>query len=139
MIPGQLETTLKLTIEEQKFNSDVGQLDLLCIGMVLRLWRHSISGQWFHWISVATGIIVAAYLIAAILAMNLICRPINFMWDMTVKGTCEDGTPLMYASAGFNLIIDLIVVALPMPVIWTLQMPKDRKAGVIWAFLLALV
>ncbi|KAJ5736654.1 uncharacterized protein N7483_001779 [Penicillium malachiteum] len=61
------------------------------------------------------------------------------MWDVTVKGTCGDGTGLMYASAGFNLVINLIVVALPMPVIWTLQMPKERKAGVIGAFLLGLV
>ncbi|KAJ6020788.1 hypothetical protein N7540_006292 [Penicillium herquei] len=61
------------------------------------------------------------------------------MWDLTVKGTCGDGTALMYTSAGFNLVIDLVVIALPMPVIWTLQMPKDRKAGVIGAFLLGLI
>ncbi|KAJ5611510.1 hypothetical protein N7528_008615 [Penicillium herquei] len=85
------------------------------LGIIL-LYMELFRGRWFYWISVAAGIIVTAYLIAAILAMNLICRPINFMWDMTVKGTCEDGTPLMYASAGFNLIIDLIIVALPMPV-----------------------
>ncbi|KAJ5722986.1 hypothetical protein N7488_001021 [Penicillium malachiteum] len=108
------------------------------LGIIL-LYMELFRGRWFYWISVAAGIIVIAYLIAAILAINLICRPINFMWDMTVKGTCEDGTPLMYASAGFNLIIDLIIVALAMPAIWTLQMPKDRKAGVIGAFLLGLV
>lgn len=46
---------------------------------------------------------------------------------------------LEYVSAGVNLLFDLIVTILPIPVIWGLQMPQRKKMTVQAALSLGLV
>lgn len=69
------------------------------------------------------------------LSFCLICKPIAFRWDWTIKGgSCGDEKPLdLYASI-INLILDALVVILPMPSLWGLQMPLRRKLGVCCLF-----
>ncbi len=57
----------------------------------------------------------------------LICRPIALNWDKTLKGHCGDTTSQEIASASINMVLDLSIVILPMPVLWGLQLPLRKK------------
>ncbi|RYC57891.1 hypothetical protein CHU98_g8303 [Xylaria longipes] len=76
-------------------------------------------------------ILTAALIVAVIFESFFLCRPFAYTWDKTIKGgVCGSSTNAYLAIAITNLIIDLSVVALPMPVLWQLQMPTRKKVAV---------
>ncbi|OQD90411.1 hypothetical protein PENANT_c001G08835 [Penicillium antarcticum] len=55
------------------------------------------------------------------------CRPVAKQWDMSVEGTCIDTVSFYYALAGTNLGFDILVIILPLPVLWKLQLQRKQK------------
>ena len=106
---------------------------------ILLLYIDIFRKRVFFWAAISTGLLVVLYWAASILTIALLCRPINVNWNRTIIGTCGDLRKTEFASAGFNMGIDLLVVLLPMPVVWTLQMSKEKKFGVTAAFTLGMM
>ena len=80
-----------------------------------------------------TGYIVhglnAAFFVSTVLAACLICRPLVFSWDHSIPGgKCGDQKKLDLYIGMSNLLMDVTVVLLPMPVLWRLQMAWSKKA-----------
>ena len=57
----------------------------------------------------------------------LICRPLAKNWNPLLPGTCGDSIKSVLATSIINVTIDLIIIILPMPVLWGLQMALKRK------------
>ena len=76
-------------------------------------------------IFVASAYVIAALsisLMAAVVFTNLlICRPLSYNWDRSEKGSCGQTTALYLGSSIANLLIDVTIVVLPMPMLWSLQ------------------
>lgn len=70
-----------------------------------------------------------AYFTGTVLACCLICRPFAYNWDQSIHGTCGDQKSLDLFIGIFNFLMDIATIALPMPVLWGLQMPTGRKAA----------
>lgn len=66
------------------------------------------------------------------------CKPLAASWNPTL-GHCKPIQHEEYASVSVNMALDLVIVALPLPTIWTLQMPLRRKIGVSILFSLGLL
>ena len=79
-----------------------------------------------------------AYFTATVLACCLICRPFAFNWDQSLHGACGDQKSLDLFIGVFNLLMDIVTVALPMPVLWGLQMPVGRKVAISGLFSLGI-
>ena len=60
-------------------------------------------------------------------------------WDHSIRGHCGDQMMLDLFIAIFNMVLDITVVILPMPVLWRLQMPKEKKAALNCIFALGLL
>lgn len=70
----------------------------------------------------------AAFGAATILGACLICQPLSYNWDHSIRGGyCGDQRSLDLFIGIFNLIMDVTVVLLPMPVLWGLQMAMGKK------------
>lgn len=69
-------------------------------------------------------------LVVVLLESFLLCRPFEFTWNKEIDGVCGDSTKAYLSVAIVNLVIDMSIVALPMPVLWHLQMPIRRKLAV---------
>ena len=67
------------------------------------------------------------YFTGTVLACCLICRPLAYSWNRSVHGTCGDRKSLYLFIGVLNLLLDVTTVALPLPVLWGLQMPTGRK------------
>lgn len=68
------------------------------------------------------------YASATVMAACLVCRPIAYAWDPTIPGgSCGDQKSLDLFIGVFNLLMDVAVVILPMPVLWGLQMGVQKK------------
>ncbi|CAD6586493.1 MAG: hypothetical protein ASARMPRED_002559 [Alectoria sarmentosa] len=67
---------------------------------------------------------------SAVIANCLICRPITYRWAPNlIDGSCGDQKMLDMSIAILNLLQDVVVVVLPMPVLWGLQMATTRKVA----------
>lgn len=64
----------------------------------------------------------------------LICTPVALNWDPFVPGHCADQRMAYFFTAIINLLIDIGIVMLPMPLVWKLQMPIAKRIGVIAMF-----
>ena len=78
--------------------------------------------------------LTAALLVTIILETLLICRPFAYFWDKSVRGVCGNEV-ITYLTAGiFNLLVDVIIVVLPMPMLWRLQLPWTKKLALTGIF-----
>nr|ANM86380.1 hypothetical protein [Cladonia uncialis subsp. uncialis]AUW31253.1 hypothetical protein [Cladonia uncialis subsp. uncialis] len=73
-------------------------------------------------------------LVAVLLEVGLLCRPFEYNWNKYIPGTCEDSTQAYEAVGILNLITDLTIVILPMPVLWKLQLPVAKKVALTFMF-----
>ena len=74
---------------------------------------------------------------ALLLFQFLACRPLAYAWNPLVPGTCVQNKLVVHiVSASINTASDLIIVILPQPVIWRLELSKKRKWGLSAVFLL---
>ena len=71
------------------------------------------------------------------LSIVLSCAPIQYFWDKTIRnGHCINENSLSYGISAANIITDILVLVMPIPWLWKLQMPMTRKLAVIGMFLL---
>lgn len=65
------------------------------------------------------------------------CKPIAMGWDLTITdGTCIDRVALFKFTAVIGIIVDLLIIAIPMPMIHKLQMSRSKKVALIIMFVL---
>ncbi|KAL2801886.1 hypothetical protein BJX63DRAFT_438392 [Aspergillus granulosus] len=66
------------------------------------------------------------------------CLPISYAWTQwsgETEGTCLDFNAVAKASAGINILLDLLIMLLPLPQISRLHMGRNRKVVVLAMFL----
>lgn len=86
-----------------------------------------------------TAVVVFLYWVASIPSLLFTCRPIAYNWDPSIDGTCGNLKALEISSGVFNMLVDVWVVFLPLPVIWKLQMSRQKKWAVTASFALGLM
>ena len=78
-----------------------------------------------------------AWWISFLLALTFVCTPVAYFWDKTLPGgSCANILVLLYVATGTNFVADVLVLVLPIPVLWGLQMKPARKLGIIGVLLL---
>lgn len=77
--------------------------------------------------------------IGLILLAVLICQPLAKYWDPLLPGTCGSNTASFLAGGIINIVTDVTIVILPMPMVWRLQMAQQRKIALTIAFSLSIL
>ncbi|KAJ0166850.1 hypothetical protein CTA2_5603 [Colletotrichum tanaceti] len=81
--------------------------------------------------------LVLAYMMAFIIATLLQCQPISYFWkqlDDTIEGKCNDVHLQAWISAGINIALDVIIIALPIRSLWAMQASLAKKITAICMF-----
>lgn len=86
-----------------------------------------------------TAAVVVLYYVACLFTICFLCRPINYNWNKSIVGSCENTRAIEIFSAAFNMVLDVWVVCLPLPIVWQLQMPRRKKIGISTTFALGLL
>ena len=95
---------------------------------ILALYIRIFRTKSFRWACYVAHAINAAFGAATILGSCLICLPIAYNWDHSIAGGyCGNQKSLDLFIGIFNLLMDVTVVVLPMPVLWGLQMAVGKK------------
>ena len=77
------------------------------------------------------------YIVTITLLSALECRPVSAFWDRKIpNATCFSALGMQLGSVIPSVLLDLIVLLLPMPIIWQLQMSVAKKGLLIGTFFL---
>jgi hypothetical protein len=85
---------------------------------------------WFRrWCWVMIGIVVA-FGFAYLFPTTFQCKPINYawnQWDGEHEGHCIDISTGTYVNASLNMVLDLVILLMPMPLLIRLHVTYSRK------------
>ncbi|KAL5358589.1 hypothetical protein BJX96DRAFT_146823 [Aspergillus floccosus] len=105
---------------------------------VLALYHRIFATVKFRVVVLATSVFVILWLMAMEIVLGLQCRPISRFWDSDVPGACFDLVAFSYFTNITNLVTDIWIFALPLPVIFKLQMSRNRKIALSFLFSIGL-
>lgn len=94
------------------------------------------KASWFDYALWTTHGLNVAWFVGIIFGTVFMCNPVAKGWDPFLPGTCGPTSALWIGSAIPSVVIDLIILTLPLPKIWGLNMNKKRKMGLTFVFLL---
>lgn len=83
--------------------------------------------------------ITVAWTLAITFALAFQCYPVHYFWDLfesEYSAYCVEVTALYLAVAISDLVLDILIFLLPVPHLWTLNMPLNRKLAVGGIFML---
>ncbi|KAK1999429.1 hypothetical protein LX36DRAFT_574289 [Colletotrichum falcatum] len=72
-------------------------------------------------------LIVGAWSTSQLFISALQCLPVSGFWDKSVDAKCIPHQPQWYVNAAGNIITDVAVFALPMPIFWHLRLQRKQK------------
>ncbi|KAF4626048.1 hypothetical protein G7Y89_g12115 [Cudoniella acicularis] len=106
---------------------------------VVMLYRRIFIGPTFRKVSLIVGITIVAWTVSFFFATLFECgRDFHLLWQSlaTFKQDCGSYKTIQLAHATSDVATDLIVLTLPLPVIWKLNMSESRKLALSFIFLL---
>ncbi|KAI1283343.1 hypothetical protein F5Y07DRAFT_151264 [Xylaria sp. FL0933] len=78
---------------------------------------------------------VSGYLLLVILIAFFLCRPFAFNWNQEIPGGyCGNQNSAFLASGILNLVLDVAVILLPLPVLWRIRLAKHKRVGLMLIF-----
>ncbi|GFG13385.1 hypothetical protein IFM5058_06420 [Aspergillus udagawae] len=71
---------------------------------------------------------IAVWALTAVLVNTFQCTPVQYYYDKTLKGHCMKGQVQFFQTMGsIALIEDVIILCLPIPIVWRLQITFRQK------------
>ena len=104
------------------------------ISLTLLYVRIFHSKREFRFLSYGLLAVVALYCVGTTIYFLTNCRPFAAHWDKTIQNACGDPHSGWLGTGIANIITDVLVLSLPMPSVWQLQLPKKTKLAVVAVF-----
>lgn len=114
-------------------------LSLSCTKIsILLLYINVFPVSWVVRIVWATIVLIVAWTVGTILTDFLMCRPFAYRWDHTIPGGSCGNQAISFTVTGvINLVTNVIVLVIPMPLLYKLQIARYKKTMLIFIFGLA--
>ncbi|RDK41383.1 hypothetical protein M752DRAFT_301762 [Aspergillus phoenicis ATCC 13157] len=90
-------------------------------------YRRLFTTKHFLRFTFGLNILIAAWSSGIFLACALQCRPLRAYWDINVKGRCFSATTYIIVNQAFNVLMDFVILAVPVPMIWRLHRSWQDK------------
>ncbi|TDZ34303.1 hypothetical protein C8035_v010761 [Colletotrichum spinosum] len=122
-------------------------LGLAAISVALRFYVRSIKGAkiWHDDYVILISVIVfaepfiyAAAVTSTKISTALSCSPVSYFWNryLGARGSCINGGLFFFTSGIVNMLDDIVILLVPVPRIWELQMNKRTKFSIFGIMLL---
>ena len=102
----------------------------------LCFYRRIFPQRWFKYALLATGVTVGANTLAYDLVAIFQCIPIKASWDTSIHRTCVDLATEYFVAGITNVLTDITIIVLPLPLIWRLQVPVHKRWLIYGTFML---
>ena len=101
---------------------------------ILALYYRIFINEAFRKIVVAVATFVVLWLITIEIPLAVICRPTQAFWNPHLSKNCLSATAMIYYITTSNLVTDLVVFILPIPVIIRLHTTTRNKLALCFLF-----
>lgn len=106
---------------------------------IIMLYARIFSLKWFHRLAHAMLIVTVIWTIGFFFADVLQCNPISTVWtelEQKYQDKCINRMPFYNALAISGVVTDLVILAMPLPAVWTLKLSFRQKSAICGMFLL---
>ncbi|KAL9581644.1 MAG: hypothetical protein Q9212_003776 [Teloschistes hypoglaucus] len=132
--PAGIEMELKIMFSEYFLYTLSAALPKLTI---LSLYLRIFTQRRYRYATYANAIILILNWLTACIMGIVICKPIQYNSNRTIPGGhCGDIMSLFRWSGLPNLITDIVMIILPLPMVLKLQLPRSQKAGLALTFII---
>lgn len=129
---GELETLTKLALVTNFFyfwNLVWSKLSVLLL--YVRIFRFQ---NYFTTVAMCVGGFVVAWAVTIVFLTFFNCVPLAKHWDSTIPGHCFSKFIPRALNALSTIITDLVILLLPVPQIWKLQLATSKKIACTFSF-----
>ncbi|KAG8163339.1 hypothetical protein KVR01_006636 [Diaporthe batatas] len=85
-----------------------------------------------------TGLVIMMWAFSQLLVVIFSCSPVQKFWLADLEGQCMPNLPFWYINAAGNIVTDLAILILPLPVLAKLKLRRQQKYILIGIFCLGL-
>lgn len=103
---------------------------------ILLLYYRLFPNKTFRRVIYGMGTLVLLCLVSTFFSFLLQCLPIRSFWQHQVAHHCFVQNPFYLAAASLSLVSDVFILVMPMPMVWALNISRQRKMGLSLVFLL---
>ncbi|KAK0732010.1 hypothetical protein B0H67DRAFT_566439 [Lasiosphaeris hirsuta] len=101
---------------------------------ILLLYIHIFA---FKWARLAGQILLGIVIVSSLwmlIATVTACIPLQAYWDFTIaKGYCHPQS-VWWSNTGLHMATDFLIFLLPLPVVWTIMLPRRQKFALFGVF-----
>lgn len=95
--------------------------------------------KYFRYALWASAFVVLAYWIPTTILAFLGCTPFERNWDKSIPGSCVNLVAFFRWNGICNLLIDVLILALPLPMVWRLNVAVRQRVELSGIFLLGVL
>lgn len=106
---------------------------------ILCFYHRIFSVASFRRINYGAGIFCLVWFTAAFIGDMLYCIPIRQFWDPTAGGSCFNFADYFLAMELIDLLLDVVIIALPLKTIASLHLSLRKKLALLGIFLLSVL
>ncbi|KAL2173740.1 uncharacterized protein P884DRAFT_211066 [Thermothelomyces heterothallicus CBS 202.75] len=103
---------------------------------ILLMYYRIFHFPYFKKMAYIVGGFVVAWCICCMFLFIFICVPVEKLWYPELPGHCINQVGTWIANAASTILTDVVILALPIPQVWKLQLRRPEKVGVTMAFCL---
>ncbi|PLB54028.1 hypothetical protein P170DRAFT_469499 [Aspergillus steynii IBT 23096] len=103
---------------------------------ILAYYKRIFSVRQFRIAVYALGALVLAWWIAVVFISIFSCKPIHGFWDKAINPRCVNTKTFYIGNAVPNIVTDVLILAMPIRMVWTLQTTRPQKVSLSFIFLL---
>jgi hypothetical protein len=134
------QTKLTLTRAQSLFILQRGNPPcLLCVkSSILVLYVRLFRTQTFKRVAIGVWIFTAAWAVSAFMSNLFQCTPVSYFWNKAQPGHCIPNALITIGMTNgvLSFVGDLVILCMPLPMIWKLQIDKRKKIALSAMFLL---
>lgn len=103
---------------------------------ILLMYYRIFHFPYFKRMAYGVGAFIIAWVICITFLFIFICVPVEKLWYPALPGHCINQVATWIANAASTIISDFVILLMPLPRIWTLQLRLTEKIAVTLAFCL---
>ncbi len=129
--PGDIVMMAKwLVVAEIMYAFNLGWTKLSLLMMYYRIFHV----PYFKNMAFTVGAFVMAWVVCVTFLFIFICVPVQKLWYPDLPGHCINQVATWIANAASTILTDLVIILMPMPQLWKLQLQEREKIGLTLAF-----
>lgn len=101
---------------------------------ILLMYYRIFHFAYFRKMAYGIGAFIIAWVICITFLFIFICVPVQKLWYPDLPGHCISQVGTWIANAASTIISDLVILLLPLPQVWSLQLRLTEKLAVTVAF-----